>query len=108
MATVSFASDHTPLMQPPVNEAQSGNVESSNLDCSNGVVQRELANLMIESLDTELGRLLVETGLARRGKDGRLIYRPRRTDTMVIVLDDNGSLGSTVQPPFDQDAVGTR
>jgi hypothetical protein len=108
MATVSFASDHTPLMQPPVNEAQSGNVESSNLDCSNGVVQRELANLMIESLDTELGRLLVETGLARRGKDGRLIYRPRRTDTMVIVLGDNGSLGSTVKPPFDQDAVGTR
>jgi Sulfatase len=101
MATVSFASAHTPLMQPPVNEAQSGNLESSNLDCSNSVVQRTLSNLMIESLDTELGRLLVETSIARSGKNGSLNYQPNRTDTMVIVLGDNGSLGSTVKLPFD-------
>ena len=30
-----------------------------------------------------------------------LVYSPRRTDTMVIVVGDNGSLGSTVKPPFD-------
>ena len=107
MATVSFASAHTPLMQPPVNEAQSGNVASSNLDCGNGEAQRVLSNLMIESIDTELGRLLVQTGLAQRGKDGRMIYRPQRPDlmvtrgTMVIVLGDNGSLGQTVKQPFD-------
>ncbi len=51
--------------------------------------------------------MLVQTGLARRGKDGRMIYRPQRTDlmvtrgTMVIVLGDNGSLAQTVKLPFD-------
>jgi hypothetical protein len=101
MATVSFASDHTPLVQPPVDEAQSGNVESSNLDCSETAAQRVLSNLMIESIDTEVGRLLVETGIAQRGGDGRLIYQPERSDTMVIIVGDNGSLGSTVKEPFD-------
>jgi arylsulfatase A-like enzyme len=101
MATVSFASDHTPQVQPPVDEAQSGNVESSNLDCSETAAQRVLSNLMIESIDAEVGRLLVETGIAQRGGDGRLIYQPGRSDTMVIIVGDNGSLGSTVKEPFD-------
>jgi hypothetical protein len=101
MATVSFASDHTPLMQPPFDAKLPGNAASSDLDCANPIAQRALSNLMIESLDAELGRLLVETDLAERGADGRLIYRPRRTDTMVIVVGDNGSLGGTVKLPFD-------
>jgi hypothetical protein len=67
-----------------------------------------LSNLMIESLDLEVGRLLVETGLAQRGDDGRLVYRPDATDTMVIILGDNGSLGSTVKVPFNPErAKGT-
>ncbi len=101
MATVSFTADHTPLMQPPVNQALAGNAQSSDLDCSDSAAQRVLSNLMIESLDAELGRLLVETNLAQRGTDGGLLYQPRRTDTMVIILGDNGSLGSTVKVPFD-------
>lgn len=100
MATVSFASDHTPLMQPPVNPALTGSGASSTLDCANQIDQRVLSNLMIESLDLEVGRLLVETGLARRDRNGQLVYRPSRTDTMVIVLGDNGSLGLTVKTPF--------
>ena len=101
MATVSFASDHTPLMQPPVNAAQPGNVESSSLDCANTGAQRVVSNLMIESIDAELGRLLVKTGLAEYDQDGHLRYQPQRTNTMVIVLGDNGSLGQTVKLPFD-------
>lgn len=101
MATVSFASDHTPLMQPPVDETLDNNAQISNLDCSNLAAQRVLSNLMIESLDAELGRLLVETGLAEWGQDSGLIYQPRRTDTMVIIVGDNGSLGTTVKQPFD-------
>ncbi len=101
MATISFASDHTPLMQPPVDESLDGNAASSNLDCANAVVQRGLSNLMIESIDAELGRLLVATGLAKRNGKGRLTYRPQHSDTMVIVVGDNGSLGSTVKLPFD-------
>src|SRR5712691_8764971 len=83
MATVSFASAHTPVMQPPAGELQSEPAYTSGLDCADQVAQRVLTNLMIESLDTEVGRLLVATGLARRGKNGELIYRPGQTDTMV-------------------------
>lgn len=101
MATVSFASDHTPLMQPPLQPELSGNAASSDLDCANPIVQRGLSNLMIESLDAELARLLVATGLARRGTQGELIYEPQRSDVMVVVLGDNGSLGTTVKTPFD-------
>jgi hypothetical protein len=55
---------------------------------------------MIESLDAQVGRLLVETGLASRGDDGGLVYSPEQTDVMVVVVGDNGSLGSTVKVPF--------
>jgi len=108
MATVSFASAHTPVMQPPVDELLPGNVASSALDCGNVVEQRALTNLMIESIDSELARLLIEIGLARRGADGNLLYDPANTDTMVILLGDNGTLGSAVKLPFNaQRAKGT-
>jgi hypothetical protein len=108
MATVSFASAHTPVMQPPVDAIRSEPPGTSRLDCSNGAAQRVLTNLMIESLDAEVGRLLVETGLAHRGDNGQPVYRPGRTDTMVIVVGDNGTLGSAVKQPFDpQRAKGT-
>ncbi|MBI1813492.1 MAG: sulfatase-like hydrolase/transferase [Deltaproteobacteria bacterium] len=101
MATVSFASAHTPVMQPPPSELPSGNADSSGLDCADAADQRVVTNLMIESLDAEVGRLLVETGLARHARDGRLIYRPGQTDTMVILVGDNGTLGTVVKAPFD-------
>lgn len=108
MATVAFASAHTPVMQPSADERESGNANSTDLDCANAVAQRVLTNLLIESIDTEVGRLLVETGLARRGSDGQLIYEPGRTDTMVVLLGDNGTLGNAVKLPFNvQRAKGT-
>ena len=99
MATVSFASAHTPVMQPPVGAAP-GSAASSNLDCANIVDQRVLTNLMIEGIDTEVGRLLVATGLAERSPEGRLVYHPERTDTMLIIVGDNGTLGNAVKLPF--------
>jgi hypothetical protein len=101
MASVSFASAHTPVMQPPLTSLPTQPAGASLLDCTNPVAQRALTNLMIESLDFEVGRLLVETGTAKRGTDGELIYGPAGTDTMVIVIGDNGSLGSSVKEPFD-------
>jgi arylsulfatase A-like enzyme len=101
MATVGFATAHTPVMQPPAVELQSEPPGTSSLDCANLAHQRELTNLMIESLDTEIGRLLVETGLARRGNDGELIYRPEQTNAMVVIVGDNGGLGTSVKLPFD-------
>jgi Sulfatase len=108
MATVSFSTVHTPIMQPPVSLLPPGSVDTSSFDCANQNQQRVLSNQMIEALDTELARLFVETGLASRGPDGSLVYDPKKTDTMIILVGDNGSLGYTVKAPFDpQRAKGT-
>jgi hypothetical protein len=105
MATVSFATDHTPLVQPPADETPGSDEDQltiSDLDCSDLVQQRVISDLMITSLDGQVARLLVETGLATRNGDGSVNYEPANTDTMVILLGDNGSLGTTVKdPPFD-------
>jgi len=108
MATVSFSSAHTPLMHAPTSSDVEGNAESTNLDCTTNPGQRALSNLMISQIDEQIGRLLVETHLARRTDNGTLTYEPERTNTMVVILGDNGTLGSVVKPPFSvQRAKGT-
>jgi arylsulfatase A-like enzyme len=56
---------------------------------------------MEEALDLEVGRLLVATRLATRGQGGQLVYHPKQTNTVVVFVTDNGSLGSVVKLPFD-------
>jgi len=104
MVSLDFATVHTPVMQPPSQLLPPGEADTSNLDCANSLDQRTLTNQMEEALDTEVGRLLVATGLAGRGQNGQLIYRPRATNTVIVMVTDNGSLGSVVKAPFD----GTR
>lgn len=108
MATVSFASDHTPLVQPPADGTPPGSATIGDYDCSETDDQRLISNLLIESIDAELSRLLVGTRLAELNEDGSLAYQPLATNTMLIVLGDNGSLGTTVKSPFDSSrAKGT-
>ncbi|TAN66368.1 MAG: arylsulfatase [Methylobacter sp.] len=108
MATVSFASVHTPLQQPPVALLPVGSVDSNGFNCTKtGADWRVLSNQMTEALDAEVGRLLVEIGLASR-VNGALVYSPEKTDTMIVLVGDNGTLGYTVKQPFDsQRAKGT-
>jgi hypothetical protein len=115
MATVSFSADHTPLQPPPGHllspatrqklattmGSPMGSPIKFGTDCTNQVVQRILSDAMIEAMDTELGRLLISTGLARKNNVGQLIYEPERTNTMIVMVGDNGSLGTTVKLPFD-------
>ncbi len=118
MAALSFASAHTPLMQPPTGTLPSTEPDSSNLDCGSGSGDsttggrcgssckaigdlRSISNEMEEGLDFEIGRIMTATGLATAGPNGQLIYNPRKTDTYVIFITDNGSLGSVVKVPFD-------
>lgn len=108
MASLSFATVHTPIMQPPQGLLPAASADTSALDCADTTQQRVLSNQMIEALDTEIGRLLVDTGLAERGKDGTLHYNPHKSDTMIIVLGDNGTFGFMVKVPFDSSrAKGT-
>ncbi|HLU61733.1 MAG TPA: sulfatase-like hydrolase/transferase, partial [Gammaproteobacteria bacterium] len=101
MATISFSSPHTPLQHPPGHLLRSDIRESLTADCANPINQRRLADALIEALDTELARLLVETGIATEAEDGSLVYDPAASDTMVVVIGDNGSFGPTVKLPFD-------
>ncbi len=106
MATVSFSIDHTPL-QPPPGALLSPDTRAmlqaigAGTDCQSVPAIHVLSNAMIESMDTEFGRLLMETGLARRDGHGNLVYDPGATNTVIVIVGDNGSLAQTVKPPFD-------
>lgn len=99
MVALSFATNHTPLMQPP-SATLPDSPDAGGLDCASLIDQRTLSNLMEESLDHELGRFLVNIGVATYGDEGQLVY-DGDSNTYVILVSDNGSLGTTVKVPFD-------
>ncbi len=114
-ATVSFASAHTPVMQPPqallsARAAQPEIVSSllcaapadaeSSVKDEVAVNQRELTTLMIEAIDVEVSRLLVSTGVATLNDDQSLVLNPD-SNTVIVILGDNGTLGFSVKLPFD-------
>jgi DNA-binding beta-propeller fold protein YncE len=53
-------------------------------------------------IDTLQGTFQGKTVLSSRTLDGRLDYRPAETDTLVVIVGDNGSYFSTVRLPFDR------
>lgn len=101
MATLSFSSPHTPLQTPPRHLLRSDIASKLTSDCASPINQRFVSDALIEALDTELGRVLVETGIATRAQDGSLVYDPAASDTMIVIVGDNGSFGPTVKLPFD-------
>lgn len=101
MATVSYSAVHTPWQQPP-RSLLAGHVGPlDHLDCTGGVDTRIIQDRMTEALDTEFGRLLVETGLASYSADGSINYDPSASNTIIAIVGDNGSLAMAVKPPFD-------
>lgn len=103
MATVSYSAAHTPWQQPPANLlGDHVNINLlSGLACNDGAGVRIIQDRMTEALDSEFGRLLVETGLATRNTDGSLNYDPKASNTVIAIVGDNGSLATAVKLPFD-------
>ncbi|HLX29672.1 MAG TPA: sulfatase-like hydrolase/transferase [Casimicrobiaceae bacterium] len=108
MVTAAYPQIHAPYQQAPRSLLPSGSTDLSNVDCtpnipgSDGIANYHLlSNQMLESMDAEIGRLLVQTGLASYNADGSLNYQPDKTDTMVIIIGDNGTYGPGVKPPFE-------
>ena len=102
MATVSYSSAHTPYQAPPTALLLPGAVQTGGFNClSSEGDQRVLSNQMIEAMDTEIGRVLVQTGIARRGKYGHLDFDPGRSDTMIVIMGDNGTYAPGVKAPFN-------
>src|SRR5690606_17075463 len=56
-----------------------------------------ITSLMVEAMDKEIGRLLVELNLATWNDDGTLSYQPEKTNTMVVVMGDNGTYVNSVK-----------
>ena len=104
MATVSYSAAHTPWQQPP-KSLLAGHVEPiDELDCTgadHALHPRLIQDRMTEALDAEFGRLLVETGIAKRNSDGSLNYDPKASNTVIVIVGDNGSLAAAVKLPFD-------
>ena len=113
MLTVGYSAIHTPLQVPPVSLiADDTPGRNDNLVCSpladsestpvltpvTGVIDNHLiTNLMIEAVDKKIGDLLVGLRLAKYNADGTLDYRPEQTDTVVVVVGDNGTYVNSVK-----------
>lgn len=134
MMTVGYSANHTPLQPPPaallphpvdpdnpltkLNLAGCGTPVADTLS-ELGVGENKLSDLtafaqsrvvaqhMLEAMDHEIGRLLVQTGVAARQDDGTLAYNPD-SNTVVVIVGDNGTYSPSVKLPFDpQRAKGT-
>lgn len=66
-----------PFQQAPASLLPAASLPASGLDCTNVNDQRVISNQMIESMDTEIGRVLVEAGIATI-TDGVLEFTPER------------------------------
>ena len=100
MASVTFASAHTPrdATAEPIAAGKRTGYQQSRLH-QPGRSKRS-NNQMVEALDSEVGRLLVSTGLATRSPTGQLIYKAQN-NTYVVFVTDNGSNGTVAKSPFD-------
>ena len=106
MATVAYSNIHTPYQQPPSSLVPSREPDTSGLKCTGNTVANEVAtrvisNQMAEAMDKEIGDLFVSIGLATFNTDGSLNYHPETTNTMVIIVGDNGTFAPGVKAPFN-------
>ncbi len=107
MCTVSFSSGHDPWQQPPEAGVNSPWPVLLPYGCGDQVgiegatalaVERQVCDRMIESLDSQINRVLVQSGLAHLATDGSLVIDA--PDTLIVVIGDNGSFLNTVKFPF--------
>ncbi|MDP4822697.1 MAG: sulfatase-like hydrolase/transferase, partial [Aestuariivirgaceae bacterium] len=101
MTTISFSAAHTPYQPAPRSLVYSDTAGLGD-DCSDSSANsRVIMGQMIEAMDKELGRVLVETRLATRNSDGTVNFNPKKTNTVIVVVGDNGSFAGNVRLPFD-------
>ena len=99
-ATISTATVHTPMQVPPINTLPANAVDPNGFTTSTTEGKIIVANQMLQAMDYEFGRLLESTGLAKK-VNGKLVPTLDAANTVVIYVNDNGSLGSQVRAPFN-------
>ncbi|MFO0874064.1 MAG: sulfatase-like hydrolase/transferase [Phycisphaerales bacterium] len=101
LAFVTHSASHTPIQPPPpsLNEPGPG-VPDCTLNEAAGDYRVQYKR-MCEGVDRSIGEMLIDLGLMTKTKRGGFeLVDPAITNTMIVVVDDNGSLGQTVLPPF--------
>lgn len=102
MLSLGYSAIHTPLQPPPASLLPEYALKIGAYTCSSDLLeQRDLTNRMLEAMDKEIGRLLVEIGIASFRPDGTLDYRPQDSNTVVVIMADNGTYGPSVKLPFN-------
>ncbi|HRI14777.1 MAG TPA: sulfatase-like hydrolase/transferase [Verrucomicrobiota bacterium] len=104
MCSVSYSAIHTPYQPPPDALYPPGFTWPTNIpenDCQNAGTIKVVGDLMLSAMDREIGRLLVESGLATRGPNGQLIYDPAASNTMIVITGDNGTYLDSVNYPYN-------
>lgn len=116
MLSLGYSAIHTPLQVPPVSliaadtlgrddnlvcyprsDSENEGPKSALNNAADLIDSHLVTNLMVEAMDTEIGRLLVELGLASHNSDGSLNYQPEKTNTVVVVTGDNGTYVNSVK-----------
>ncbi|MEI8178356.1 sulfatase-like hydrolase/transferase [Aestuariivirga sp.] len=99
-ATYSTATVHTPMQVPPIDTLPADAPDANGADTTTTAGTLLVANQMIQAMDHEFGRLLLNTGLAKE-VDGKLVVTAAGANTVIIYVNDNGSMGTQVRAPFD-------
>lgn len=99
-ATVSTATVHTPMQVPPPDTLPGGGGDTNDVTTQTTAGKIQIANEMISAMDSEFGRLLLATDLAEMD-GGNLKITAAAKNTVIIYVNDNGSLGSQVRVPFN-------
>ena len=84
MLSLGISAIHEPVQQSPTELVNSNAPPTDAYNCNDETQKRELATQMVEAIDHEIGRLLVETELATYNSDGTLNYQPEKTNTYVL------------------------
>jgi hypothetical protein len=95
MLTLSYNAIHTPFQKAATDVIADPQDWTST--CDSGAPERRLINNMLESIDVEIGRTLADIGLATLEPNGRRIATLNLGNTIIIIVGDNGSYGTTVR-----------
>ena len=101
MVTLAFSAAHTPYQPAPPGLVNNKSTKLGNTCSGNATDDRALMTQMVEGIDKELARVLVETGLAKKSRNGVLVYDAKAANTVIVVVADNGSFADNVRLPFD-------
>ena len=99
IAFSTHSSAHTPIQTPPPGLTGPAVTDVS---CSLATAgSRQQFKLMVESLDRSIGEMLIGLNLASRVNGVFKLGDLAAANTMLVVVNDNGTYGFNVLPPFD-------